>query len=124
MPPTNGAIGKLDYHPGRPLLQDDDNGEHNSGRPNHDTSYAGSFFEQVAEGIVDRDRRRMRQELIRYLSFAYAIVACLCGGSITAYSLYGHLFQSRLHYSQLRVNGISIAAELGLYLPVPIFGYL
>ncbi|KAK5162705.1 hypothetical protein LTR04_003071 [Oleoguttula sp. CCFEE 6159] len=124
MPPTNGAIDKLDYHPGRPLLQDDDSGEHNSGRPTHPTGYAGSFFEQVAEGIVDRDRRRMRQELIRYLSFAYAIVACLCGGSITAYSLYDHLFQSRLHYSQLRVNGISIAAELGLYLPVPIFGYL
>jgi MFS family permease len=31
---------------------------------------------------------------------------------------------SRLHYSQAAVNIISIAAELGLYLPVPAFGYL
>jgi MFS family permease len=31
---------------------------------------------------------------------------------------------SRLKYSQAAVNMISIAAELGLYLPVPAFGYL
>lgn len=31
---------------------------------------------------------------------------------------------SRLKYSQAAVNYISIAAELGLYLPVPVFGYL
>ena len=48
----------------------------------------------------------------------------LCAGSITAYSLYGPLFQSRLHYTQVQVNGVSTAAELAMYLPVPIFGYL
>ena len=48
----------------------------------------------------------------------------LCAGSITAFSLYAPLFQRRLHYTQLRVNGISIAAELAMYLPVPISGYL
>ena len=48
----------------------------------------------------------------------------LCAGSITAYSLYGPLFQSRLHYSQVQVNAVSTAAELAMYLPVPIFGYL
>lgn len=34
------------------------------------------------------------------------------------------MFQKRLHYTQLRVNTISITAELGMYLPVPIFGFL
>jgi MFS family permease len=48
----------------------------------------------------------------------------LCAGSITIFSLYGHLFLTRLHYSQYEVNAISIAAELALYLPVPVFGYL
>jgi MFS family permease len=48
----------------------------------------------------------------------------LCSGSITAYSLYGHLFMSRLQYSQAAVNIISIAAEVAMYLPVPAFGYL
>ncbi|EON61406.1 hypothetical protein W97_00620 [Coniosporium apollinis CBS 100218] len=124
MPPTNGGIDKLDYHPGgRPLLQVDDSASE-TGRPSHDTSYAGSFFENVAEGIVERDRRKMRRQIIRYTSFAWAIVNCLCGGSITAYSLYGHLFQSRLRYTQFQVNIASITAELALYLPVPVFGYL
>ena len=52
------------------------------------------------------------------------IIPSLCAGSITAYSLYGPLFLSRLRYTQFQVNAISITAELGMYLPVPIFGYL
>ncbi|KAL6708460.1 putative monocarboxylate transporter mch1 [Coniothyrium glycines] len=120
------AIDKLDYlpqnSPRRPLLAPDD--DCNSQRPSQDTSYAGSFFEQVAEGIVARDRQRMQRVVIRWLSFVWAIINCLCAGSITAYSLYGHLFQSRLHYTQVQVNIVSIAAELGLYLLVPLFGYL
>lgn len=48
----------------------------------------------------------------------------LCCGSITAYSLYGHLFMSHLRYSQAAVNIISITAEVAMYLPVPFFGYL
>ena len=48
----------------------------------------------------------------------------LCAGSITAYSIYGHLFLSRLLYTQFQVNVVSITAELAMYLPVPVFGYL
>ncbi len=74
MPPTNGGIDKRDYHPGgRPLLQVDDSASE-TGRPSHDTSYAGSFFENVAEGIVERDRRKMRVQITKYTSFAWAIV--------------------------------------------------
>ncbi|KAI9886155.1 MAG: hypothetical protein M1823_002058 [Watsoniomyces obsoletus] len=62
--------------------------------------------------------------LRRYLSFGCAILSCLCAGSITAFSLYGHLFLSKLHYTQYEVNSVSIAAELAMYLPVPFVGYL
>ncbi|KAG9654863.1 ARM repeat-containing protein, partial [Aureobasidium melanogenum] len=117
------VIDKLDYHPGRPLLRADDEGE-SSGRPSAEHSYAGSFFEQVAEGIQNRDRQKMQRQLSRYLTFAWAIVNCLVAGSITCFSVYAPLFQKRLHYTQLRVNTISITAELGMYLPVPIFGFL
>lgn len=34
------------------------------------------------------------------------------------------MFQSRLHYTQYQVNLVSIVAELGLYLPVPLLGFL
>lgn len=48
----------------------------------------------------------------------------LCAGSITAFSLYGPLFISRLRYTQLEVNAVSITAELAMYLPVPLVGYV
>ncbi|GAM90070.1 hypothetical protein ANO11243_081100 [Dothideomycetidae sp. 11243] len=128
-PPPGSAAGntidKLDYHPSsRPLLGGDDGADSASGRPSQEHSYAGSFFEQVAEGILDIDRAKKTREVVRYSSFVWALIECLCAGSITAFSLYAPLFQRRLHYSQLRVNTISIAAELGMYLPVPISGYL
>src|SRR5438045_3203169 len=59
-----------------------------------------------------------------YTSFASAILSCLCAGSLTAFSLYGHVFQERLQYTQLQVNIVSIASELAMYLAVPLFGYL
>lgn len=118
------VIDKLDYHPGgRPLLPPN-NGAEGSGRPSEDHSYAGSFFEEIAEGVVAEDRERMKKEVVRYWSFVWAIINCLGAGSITAFSLYGHLFLRRLHYTQLEVNGISITGELATYLPVPIWGYL
>ncbi|KAL5116557.1 putative monocarboxylate transporter mch1 [Pleosporales sp. CAS-2024a] len=110
------GIDKLDYRPPdgprRPLLAPDD------------SSDAASFFDQLAARIMERDRARVHRLVVRWLSFAGALVSCLCAGSITAFSLYGHLFQSRLRYSQFQVNFVAMGAELGLYLPVPIFGYL
>ncbi len=64
-----------------------------------------------------------RKNITRYTAFASAILSCLCAGSITAYSLYGHLFQERLRYTQIQVNFVIIGAELALYLPVALFGY-
>jgi MFS family permease len=125
---THQGIDKLDYHPDsarRPLLEAEHNPESGrTSRASQENSYAGSFFEQVAEGIVERDRKRLKRQAVRWLSFVWAIVNCLCAGSITAYSLYGHIFQKNLHYTQFHVNIVSITAELGMYLPVPAFGYL
>jgi MFS family permease len=71
-----------------------------------------------------RNTESQNRDVTRYVSFVSAIISCLCAGSITAYSLYGHLFQERLRYTQLQVNIVIIAAELAMYLPVPLFGYL
>ncbi|KAE9380280.1 MFS general substrate transporter [Stipitochalara longipes BDJ] len=79
-----------------------------------------------SESLSSLARRTQSQQrdVTRYVSFASAILSCLCAGSITAYSLYGHLFQERLRYTQLQVNIVIIGAELALYLPVSLFGYL
>ncbi|KAF2747303.1 MFS general substrate transporter [Sporormia fimetaria CBS 119925] len=116
------TIDKLDFPVRHPLLDTVRNGDSN--HHSQENSYAGSFFEQVAEGIMEQDRRRLNRQILRWLSFVWAIVNCLCAGSITAYSLYGHRFQKDLHYTQVQVNTVSITAEFGMYLPVPLFGYL
>jgi MFS family permease len=74
-----------------------------------------------AASIAHNTRQR---NVTRYISFISAILSCLCAGSLTAFSLYGHLFQERLQYTQLQVNIVAIAASLSMYLPVPLFGYL
>ena len=51
-------------------------------------------------------------------------ISSLCAGSITIFSLYGHLFQTHLQYDQYQINAISIASGLGQYLPVPFFGII
>ncbi|GAB1735953.1 hypothetical protein NU219Hw_g5286t1 [Hortaea werneckii] len=122
-------IGKLEYQPGgRPLLAPDTPRASHQSSPRASSeqsrSYAGSFFSDVAEGIATQQRSRINRQVLRYLSFAWAIINCLGAGSITAYSLYAPLFQRRLHYTQLQVNGVSITAELAMYLPVPLFGFL
>ncbi|KAL8943913.1 MAG: hypothetical protein Q9211_000797 [Gyalolechia sp. 1 TL-2023] len=117
--PSAKEINKLDF---------DDN---RRPPPTTDESVSGgllrddeSLLSDVVHGVIERDRRKMQRQVTKYLSFVSAILSCLCAGSITAYSLYGPLFQSRLHYTQGQVNAVSTAAELAMYLPVPIFGYL
>ncbi|KAK3315232.1 major facilitator superfamily domain-containing protein [Apodospora peruviana] len=60
----------------------------------------------------------------RNLSFASAVLSSLCAGSVTVFSLYGHIFQERLHYSQFQVNGVASAASIAMYIPVPLLGYI
>ncbi|KAJ8612957.1 hypothetical protein MRB53_037165 [Persea americana] len=86
--------------------------------------HEGRFFEHVAEGIQQRDRALLQKEIVRYGSFIWAIISCLCAGSITAFSLYGHMFQERLRFTQYQVNIVSICAIIALYLPVPLLGYM
>ncbi|KAI4172069.1 MAG: hypothetical protein LQ343_003816 [Gyalolechia ehrenbergii] len=113
------GIDKLDFDDNRRPPSTTDGSE--SGRLLRDDE---SLLSDVVHGVVERDRRKMRRQVTKYLSFVSAILSCLCAGSITAYSLYGPLFQSRLNYTQGQVNAVSTAAELAMYLPVPIFGYL
>ncbi|KAH9893688.1 putative transporter MCH1 [Xylariomycetidae sp. FL2044] len=67
---------------------------------------------------------RRKTQTFRAVAFVASIVAALCAGSITVFSLYGHLFQSRLHYSQFQINGIASAMSISMYTPVPIIGYM
>ncbi|KAL4920533.1 major facilitator superfamily domain-containing protein [Aspergillus aurantiobrunneus] len=100
-------------------------------RPNSSLSMSNQYSDNndgllndVVEEIVERDRRNMARKVVRICSFIWGVITCLGAGSITAFSLYGPLLLTRLHYTQLRVNEISIAAGVSLYLPVSLAGYL
>ncbi|CAJ2511206.1 Uu.00g068310.m01.CDS01 [Anthostomella pinea] len=67
---------------------------------------------------------RRKTLALRSVAFVSAILAALGAGSITVFSLYGHLFQSRLHYTQFQINGIASAMSISMYLPVPVVGYM
>jgi MFS family permease len=69
-------------------------------------------------------RRRRRKTVLKTIAFVTAVGSALCAGSITVFSLYGHIFQERLRYTQLQVNGVAIGSSIALYLPVSLFGYV
>src|SRR5215471_10693551 len=54
-----------------------------------------------------------------YDSLHYWLTCSLTAGSILLYSLYAPLFQTHLGFTQLEVNAIFIAGEVGLYTTVP-----
>ncbi|KAK2734570.1 putative monocarboxylate transporter mch1 [Onygenales sp. PD_40] len=139
MPAPNGnrharIIDKRDFDANRPLLlRDAEDGIEQDGegqgldfhhyRRSQDGDRASELDEVVSE-IIERDRKLLKQQAVRIMSFVWGVGSALCAGSITAFSLYGPLLLTRLHYSQLRVNAVAVAAEIAMYLPVPLFGYL
>ncbi|KAJ5342496.1 Major facilitator superfamily domain general substrate transporter [Penicillium brevicompactum] len=131
----NHSIDKRDFDANRPLLQNieteqDDRNPTSARRPGSRHSHHSGprsddgLLNDVVGEIVERDRRKIHKEVIRVVSFGWGVITCLGAGSITAFSLYGHLLLTRMNYSQLQVNAVSIAAEVAMYLPVPLFGYL
>ena len=72
-----------------------------------------------------RDRTKQQTAaFLRTVSFASAVLSAVCAGSVAVFSMYGHIFQERLHYSQFQVNGVASAASIASYLPVPLMGYV
>ncbi len=118
-----GKIDKLDFDTNRRPPST----VHDSTGPSSPTGLLRddeSFFSNIVDGVIERDRRNIRRQVLKYASFASAILSCLCAGSITGYSLYGPLFLKNLRYTQFQVNLVSTTATTAMYLPVPLIGYL
>ncbi|KAI0865356.1 major facilitator superfamily domain-containing protein [Xylaria cubensis] len=87
------------------------------------SSSLSSSASSISDATPNPKRRRQALAL-RSVAFVASIVGALGAGSVTVFSLYGHLFQSRLHYSQFQINGIASTMNIAMYLPVPIIGYV
>ncbi|KAI0884670.1 putative transporter MCH1 [Annulohypoxylon maeteangense] len=86
------------------------------------TLASSSSQTSISDESTAKIRRKTRA--VRGLAFVVSIISALCAGSITVFSLYGHLFQSRLHYTQFQINGIASAMSISMYIPVPVIGYM
>ncbi len=66
-----GHIGRLDFDANRGTVRS--NASRDTGRSLLDDDV--DFMSEVAEGILERDRQRMRREVIRTLSFVCAVLS-------------------------------------------------
>lgn len=77
-----------------------------------------------ASAYQARRRERRKKQVVRIVAFIVANAFALCAGSNMVFSMYAPLFQSRLHYTQLQVNGAAIASSIALYIPISVLGFL
>lgn len=61
---------------------------------------------------------------LRKFAFIVSLLSCLCAGSVLLFPLFTPVLQREAHYTQLEINIIGGCTSLGMYLPLPILGYL
>ena len=89
-----------------------------------DSTLSAALDDDYDSYYIERRRERHRKQAVRVAAFIVANAFALCAGSNTVFSMYAPLFQSRLHYTQLQVNGAAIACSVALYIPISIMGFL
>lgn len=61
---------------------------------------------------------------IRYMSFIMSLLTCLVDASVAIFSLFTSAFILNLGYTQISINIIAGSMMIGLYLTLPMLGYL
>ncbi|PHH79994.1 hypothetical protein CDD82_2040 [Ophiocordyceps australis] len=93
--------------------------------PDYDGDYDGDDDGDSLESHAQERRRQIRRkQLVRLVALVCATLTSLSAGSLSAFSLFAPKLQSRLHYTQLQINGVAIASALALYIPVSLMGYV
>lgn len=113
------SLQRLDPEPieSTPLADSDSFSEYADDDVYEDGSSNSSLYQQ-------RTRERRKKQVMRTVAFIVANLTALVAGSNMVFSMYAPLFQSRLHYTQLQVNGAAIACSIALYMPISILGYV
>lgn len=61
---------------------------------------------------------------IRYLSFTLSLITCLIDANVSIFALFTSSFVKKLQYSTVAINIIAGSMLVGLYLTLPVLGYL
>ncbi|KAK0635117.1 hypothetical protein B0T17DRAFT_586727 [Bombardia bombarda] len=129
-PPPGGSHGPtastplLLHQPTAAAAAADDDTTSTLGPASTRSSSSSSSLRSTSSHRTSSRRRAAAQRTARNLSFLSALLSSLCAGSVTVFSMYGHIFQERLHYSQFQVNGVASAASVAMYIPVSLLGYV
>lgn len=68
--------------------------------------------------------KHFSNETIKKVSFIIALFSCLLDASVVTFSIFTPSFMEDLHYDQFMINIISGAIAIGMYLTLPVLGYL
>ncbi|KAH3685588.1 hypothetical protein WICPIJ_003450 [Wickerhamomyces pijperi] len=78
------------------------------------------------EHILTKDIRahlnRYPRSVLKQVAFLVSLISCLCAGSVLLFPLFTPVLSQYL--TQVQINVIGSGVSLGLYLPLPILGYL
>lgn len=69
-------------------------------------------------------QKRFTNNQIRYTAFGLSLLTCVLDASVVTFSLFTDKFIKHLHYNQVDINIISGMMLIGLYLTLPLLGYL
>lgn len=69
-------------------------------------------------------QHRFSTKSLKRLTCSISLISCLCAGSVLLFALFTPVLQHELHYTQFQINIIGSFTSIGMYLPLPILGYL
>lgn len=69
-------------------------------------------------------QKTLTADQIRYLSFFMSLITCLLDANVAVFSLFTPAFITKLQYTQVSINIIAGSMLIGLYLTLPLLGYL
>lgn len=69
-------------------------------------------------------KEKFTEDQIRYMSFTLSLLTCLVDANVTVFSLFTTSMINELGYTQIDINIISGYMLVGLYLTLPVLGYL
>lgn len=68
--------------------------------------------------------KNYKTDTLKKFALGVSLISCLCAGSVLLFPLFSTVMGSDLHYTQVQINIIGSFTSLGMYLPLPVLGYL
>lgn len=61
---------------------------------------------------------------LKKIACTISLISCLCAGSVLLFPLFTPVLSHQLHYTQFQINIVGSLTSIGMYLPLPVLGYL